>query len=228
MGAEIEHARLNGKLERIEPRCKICRQEPVRKLVNKLLAMGLSRPGILNALDLVNDGLSPDEQITYDNIYTHQKRHFDPSQPAREVYDAIVRKRAHDDPAGAEAVGAQVNAMSYLETMMIKGFATLTDEGTTVSAEEGAKAAVKLHELTRSEAGTQQAAEILVRQSRIIAAMQELIPEDKIPLLLARVEGLATPTIDGEIVTEDDGSVVRGVVDPDDIGDDDDDEDDYY
>lgn len=88
----------------IERRCKICRDEQLRGLVNKLLGMGLTKPAVVSALEPIN--ATRDEQITYDNVYHHQKRHFDTSRPAHAVYDAIVKKRAAESsncPCGAIA-----------------------------------------------------------------------------------------------------------------------------
>ncbi|QDH91807.1 hypothetical protein SEA_PHRAPPUCCINO_132 [Mycobacterium phage Phrappuccino] len=217
---EIEQLKAEGKLARIEPRCKICREKPLREVVNKLLSMGLTRPAIVDLVATINEGREGKDQISYDNVYHHQKRHFDVSQPAQAVYEAIVRKRAAEGEADFEAgVGAAVNVLSYLETMMVKGWNHLIDDTTVVPYNDGAKAAMKLHELTRKEAGAQQIAEIMARQNRIIAAMQEFVPSDKVQAMLARIESGEAPAIEGEVVDSAEG------FDPDLIGDDDDDDD---
>lgn len=216
---QIEALKAEGKLDRIEPRCKICREEPVRRLVNKLLGLGITRPAVVDALEVFNASREPKDRITYDNVYHHQKRHFDPSQPARAVYDAIVKRRAAEtDPDYENAVGAKVNALSYLETMMLKGYETLIDEETTISPTDGAKAAVQLHELTRKDAGPQQIAEIMARQNRIIAAIQEVVPPQYVARLLERLDGPATAIEAATIVDDEDDDF-----DPTDIDDGDDD-----
>lgn len=217
------------KITRIEPRCKICRDDPVRTVVNKLLGMGLTKAAITDVLDhTINVDREPSDRINYDNVRTHQMRHFNPENPVKALAAAIVAKHAVDDDA-AQVAGAAVNALSYLEIMMLKGYANLIKEDTEVSFEQGVHAALKHHELVRREAGTQQVAEIIARQNRIIAAIQEFVPPHQIPAMLARVEGQPAPAIDGEVV-EDNVDVGAEDVDAEefdpDIDDDDDDEDD--
>lgn len=76
--------------ERVERRCRICRDPALRKLVNDLLDWRGTpipkHPGkfgvitymeILGALDPVNQGREPRNQITYDCLWVHAKRHHD-------------------------------------------------------------------------------------------------------------------------------------------------------
>lgn len=220
---EVEALKREGKLVRIEPRCKICRNPPLREAVNKMLTMGLTRSGIVDVLDTINADTPDDEKVTYTQVYRHQKRHFNVSQPAQAVYEAIVAKRQADTENDFEAaVGAAVNVFSFYETMMVKGYAHLRDESTVVPYTDGARAARELHELTRKDAGAQQVAEIMARQNRIIAAIQDFVPEDKIPALMARIEGSAEDdTIEGTVIDED---VVERAYDPDDADFDDEDD----
>jgi hypothetical protein len=202
---EVEALKREGRLARIEPRCRICRNPPLREAVNKMLTMGLTRSGIVEVLDTINADRADDEKITYTHVYRHQKRHFNVSQPAQAVYEAIVAKRQTDTENDFEAaLGAAVNVFSFYETMMVKGYAHLRDENTVVPYTDGARAARELHELTRKDAGAQQVAEIMARQNRIISAIQDFVPEDKIPALMARIEGGAeVDTIDATIVEDD-------------------------
>jgi hypothetical protein len=80
-------------VERKEPRCRICRDEGVRVLANKLLdshgaPIYLSRRGrahavtyvdILRELEPLNTGLDERHRITYDSLRVHAKRHHDPA-----------------------------------------------------------------------------------------------------------------------------------------------------
>jgi hypothetical protein len=212
---EVESLKREGKLVRIEPRCKICRNPPLREAVNKMLTMGLTRSGIVDVLETINADKPDEEKVTYPQVYRHQKRHFNVSQPAQAVYEAIVAKRQADNENDFEAaIGAAVNVFSYYETMMVKGFAHLRDESTVVPYTDGARAARELHELTRKDAGAQQVAEIMARQNRIISAIQDFVPEDKIGALMARIEGGAElDTIDATVV--DDEVVPDRAYDPD-------------
>ena len=77
-------------IERREPRCRICRDETVRILVNELLdwrgvPINLGRgkthlvtyADILRDLEPVNEGRDKRDQITYDCLWVHAKRHYD-------------------------------------------------------------------------------------------------------------------------------------------------------
>jgi hypothetical protein len=76
--------------ERREPRCRICRDESVRVLVNKLLdwhgapiILGRGKThlvtyaDILRDLEPLNKGRDKRDRITYDSLWVHAKRHYD-------------------------------------------------------------------------------------------------------------------------------------------------------
>jgi len=192
--AEVQRLRAEGKLVRIEPRCKICREPHLREMVNGLLAQGLTRAAIQEALDhSINvarraEGKDP---ITYFNIRNHELRHFNVNAASRVVYENILRKHESDVDFG-KAVGARVNAFSYLETMMVKGYAKLVDDETEIDVETGAKAAVQLHKLLRAdeESGALRVAEMVTKLNRIITLVEEFVPEERRAEFAARLERL--------------------------------------
>jgi hypothetical protein len=75
--------------ERREPRCRICRDESARLLVNELLnwrGVPIILPGkthvvtyadIFRDLEPLNEGLEKRDRITYDCLWIHAKRHYD-------------------------------------------------------------------------------------------------------------------------------------------------------
>jgi hypothetical protein len=73
--------------ERREPRCRICRDESVRVLVNELLDWrgvplfleGGKRRRIsyTEILRTINEGRDEKDRITYDSLWVHAKRHHD-------------------------------------------------------------------------------------------------------------------------------------------------------
>jgi len=73
-----------------EPRCRICRDESVRSLVNDLLdwrgtpiirgrgkTHRVSYADILRHLAPLNEGRDRRDRITYDSLWNHAKRHYD-------------------------------------------------------------------------------------------------------------------------------------------------------
>ena len=76
--------------ERREPRCRICRDETVRILVNELLdwrgvpvipeggkTHRITLTEILRSLGPLNEGRDKRDRITYDSLWVHAKRHYD-------------------------------------------------------------------------------------------------------------------------------------------------------
>ena len=76
--------------ERREPRCRICRNETVRVVVNDLLdwrgvpiILGRGKTHrvtlaeILRHLEPLNEGRDQSARITYDALWIHAKRHYD-------------------------------------------------------------------------------------------------------------------------------------------------------
>jgi hypothetical protein len=72
---------------RIEPRCRICRNDYVRKKVNDMLAGGLGYSMILRALQEDNDKLDKRDRVTIDSVRNHTERHF----PVQNVAKAMPR-----------------------------------------------------------------------------------------------------------------------------------------
>jgi hypothetical protein len=75
--------------ERREPRCRVCRDPDVRRLVNDLLdwhGVPIIREGgkihritlteILRSLEPLNEGRDRRDRITYDSLWIHAQRHY--------------------------------------------------------------------------------------------------------------------------------------------------------
>jgi hypothetical protein len=80
---------LRAAIYRKEPRCRICRDENVRVLVNELLAWHggpiirgsgkthvVTYADILRELKPLNKGRDKKHRITYDSLWVHAKRHY--------------------------------------------------------------------------------------------------------------------------------------------------------
>jgi len=60
----------------LEPRCRLCRNDSVRKKVNDLLATGTSYAMVLRALGDDNATLEQRGRVTIDSVRNHSARHF--------------------------------------------------------------------------------------------------------------------------------------------------------
>lgn len=223
---EIEKVRIAGREYKFVPetRCRVCQEESSRTLVNRLLVAGLTYQAIVNALEPLNKERPKNNKINYSSVWQHARRHFPIEEAARAVYREILEKRAiEQDQDFIAGTGSIVNVFSYLEAMANKGWETMSDPGTQVSAQEGMAAIVKLHELTRKDVGFQEQAEAQRQMGRIIQTVLEVVPEELRPEIMRRLRDEKRPEmtpIDVEEVEDDD------LDDPDDEYDPDD-EDDY-
>ena len=80
-------------IERREPRCRICREETVRVAVNELLNLRgapaivvggntgrrITYADILGMLEPLNEDRDEKDQLTYDSLWVHAQRHYDPA-----------------------------------------------------------------------------------------------------------------------------------------------------
>ncbi len=82
---------------RIEPRCRICRNDHLRKKVNGMLATGASYAMILRALQKDNDQLDKRDWATIDSIRNHTSRHFPVQNVAKAAYREILQRRAKEN-----------------------------------------------------------------------------------------------------------------------------------
>lgn len=189
---QVDELRVAGKLYTFNPetRCRVCQSQDSLELVNTLIAHGLTYNAILKCIAPVNAARRKNNQITKASLYWHQKNHFNTQEPARAIYRQIMEDRAKEHELNfIEGTTTAVNAMSYLETMMVKAYKKLTDENfDNVSVEMGMNAAIKLHEMTRKDAGLAEAAKKMEEMNRIIAAVKDVVPERYYNEILARLE----------------------------------------
>ena len=97
-----ETAVLNGLAPRhngfhLEPRCRVCRNDQVRKKVNDLLATGSSYAVIVRALAADNAELDKSDRVTIDSIRNHTVRHFPVQNVAKATYRRILERRAQEN-----------------------------------------------------------------------------------------------------------------------------------
>ena len=193
--AQLDALRERGELEvRPQPRCRICRDEEARTLVNKLLAHGMTLRDINDVIAPMNHKRPVKERINIANIREHRKRHFDVQAPANAVYRAIVEQRARELNIDLEnGVGTAVTHLAYLDTMIAKGYETLVNEETVISAREGLEAAMKRNELTRKDAGAIEQARMMAEMDRVIAVVKEVCTPEQLAIMGARLNGSEGP-----------------------------------
>jgi hypothetical protein len=177
----------------LEPRCRVCRNEDVRKKVNDLLATGASYAMILRALGDDNAALDKRDRVTIDSIRNHTARHFPVRNAAKATYRAILERRAKENSVDfIEGVATAITPLAFLETVMVKGYATLVDEQTNVSYRDGMAAALKLAEALRQAEGEYDTVHMMAEMGRIIEVVRTFVPQERWPEVQAALRGEAS------------------------------------
>jgi hypothetical protein len=190
----------------IEPRCRVCRNDGVRKKVNDLLASGSSYAMILRALEDANATLDKGDRVTIDSIRNHTARHFPVQHVARATYRDILERRAKENSVDfVEGVATAITPMAFLETVMVKGYEALVDPDTTVDVKTGMIAAGRLQELIDSRAGQPDMGGMLAEMGRIIEIVRTFVPSERWPEVQAALRG------DASIERQQQSSPVGGV-----------------
>ena len=178
----------------IEPRCRVCRDDEVRKKVNDLLATGTSFAMVLRALGEDKTALGKGDRVTIDSVRNHAARHFPVQQVARATYREIVERRAREAQIDfVNGLATALTPMALYEVVMNEAFRRLVDGGVDVSIDTGLRAAEKLQALTDARAGEADMAGIRAEMGRVIEVVRTFIPSARWPEVQAALRG-ETPT----------------------------------
>src|SRR6476620_4339731 len=171
---------ING--SNLQPRCRICRNDSLRTKVNDLLTTGASYAMVLRAIGDDNATLEQRDRVTIDSIRNLTVRRFPVQNVARATYREILERRAKENGIDFfEGVTTAITPLAFLETIMVRGYQTLVDEGTTVSYRDAMDAALKLNEIARKDEGAMDRARILADMGRIIEVVRPSSPPNGDP-----------------------------------------------
>jgi hypothetical protein len=169
----------------LEPRCRVCRNDEVRKKVNDLLASGASYAMILRALGDDNGA-----EVTSDSIRRHAERHFPVQNVARATYREILERRAKENSVDfVEGVATAITPMALLETVMVKGYEAVVDPDTKVDVKTGILAACRLQEMIDSHADQVDWASTRAEMGQIVEVVRAFVPAERWPELQAALRG---------------------------------------
>ena len=162
----------------LEPRCRVCRNDELRRKVNELLPTGSSYAMTARALAADNAALDERDRVTIDSIRNHTARHFPVQNIARATYRDVLDRRAQQNGIDfVNGIATALTPMAVYEVVMTKAFRTLVDDRTEVSVETGLRAAEKLQSvLDGHERGTD-VLELKVQLDQIGQAVRAVVPE---------------------------------------------------
>jgi hypothetical protein len=175
----------------LEPRCRICRNDGMRRKVNQMLAIAAPYAGIVRALAADNAELDTRDRITLDSIRTHATRHFPVQSVAKATYRDIVERRAQENRNDfIEGLATALTPVAFYEVVMAKAFSTLVDDGTEVSVETGLRAAEKLQSVLDGRDRGTEVLELKVALDLTRQAVRAVVPESMWGALIAKLEEL--------------------------------------
>ena len=163
----------------LEPRCRICRNDQVRKKVNDMLATGASYAMIVRALAADNAELDKCDRVTVDSIRNHTARHFPVQNVAKATYREILEHRAKANGVDfVEGVATALTPFAFFETVMVKSYETLVDSDTKVDVNTGIVAAGRLQSLIDSKDYSRDLLMIKVQLAAICDAVKSTVPQE--------------------------------------------------
>lgn len=175
----------------LEPRCRVCRNDVLRKKVNDLLASGASYAMIVRALGEHNTKLDKCDRVTVDSIRNHCGRHFPVQSVARATYREILERRAKANGVDfIEGVATALTPIAFFETVMVKSYETLVDSNTKVDVNTGIVAAGRLQSLIDSKDYSHDLLVMKVQLSRICGAVKSTVPEEMWDEIVEKLEEL--------------------------------------
>jgi hypothetical protein len=192
VGETVESTQLAALFRQVplEPRCRICRNDCVRKKINEMLAAGLSYSMIARAVEDDNTMLDKRDRVTIDSIRNHTARHFPVQNVAQATYRRILERRAQENGVDfVNAVATAITPMAFYETVMAKGYETLVDSDTKVDVSTGMIAAGRLQALIESRASGTSTVQLIAQLDRIIRAIHDSVPEELWPQILRKIDG---------------------------------------
>ena len=177
VGSSALAPRING--FHLEPRCRVCRNDLVRKKVNDLLASGASYAMVLRALGEDNDKLDKCDRITLDSVRNHCGRHFPVQNVAKATYREILERRARENHIDfVEGVATALMPIAFFETVMVKSYENLVDSDTKVDVNTGIVAAGRLQSLIDSRDYGRELLVMKVQMAQICDAVKSTVPQE--------------------------------------------------
>ena len=175
----------------LEPRCRVCRNDQVRKTVNDMLASGASYAMVVRALAADNAELDKCDRVTIDSVRNHCGRHFPVQKTAHATYREILERRAKANGLDfVEGVATAITPIAFFETIMVKSYETLVDSDTKVDVHTGIVAAGRLQSLIDSRDYSRDLLVLKVQLGQICDAVKSTVPQEMWGEIVEKIEEL--------------------------------------
>lgn len=189
-----------------EPRCRVCSADDpakdlkngvmVKDLVDRLLLYPMSVAGVLRYIEPMQEEWPSKHKITAKSIRTHLNKHI-PWDKAAMRY--MVEKWANTkgiqvmDSAGKMVLTEE----AWLEATAQMGWQRMQEGAIEPTWQETQKAFERIDNLKQMAEGTYSVSYLITQLNRIINVVREVVPEEYIPAIMAKLEeedAIAPPT----------------------------------
>jgi hypothetical protein len=175
----------------LEPRCRVCRNDVLRKKVNDLLATGASYAMIVRALAADNAELDEKDRVTIDSVRNHCGRHFPVQNVAKATYREVLERRAKANGVDfVEGVATAITPIAFFETVMVKSYENLVDSDTKVDVNTGIVAAGRLQSLIDSRDYSRDLLMMKVQLAATYDAVKSTVPQEMWGEIIEKLEEL--------------------------------------
>ena len=190
VGDTVESMELaTGNEFHLEPRCRVCRNDNLRRKVNDQLSVGASYAQIVRALGEDNTKLAKCDRVTVDSIRNHCGRHFPVQNVAKATYREILERRAKANGVDFVAgVATAITPLAFFETIMVKSYETLVDSDTKIDVNTGMIAAGRLQSLIDSRDYSHDLLVMKVQLSVICNAVKSTVPQEMWGEIVEKIE----------------------------------------
>jgi len=173
----------------LQPRCRVCKNDNLRRKVNDQLSVGASYAMIVRALGEDNAKLAKCDRVTIDSVRTHSAKHFPVQNVAKATYRQILERRAKANGVDfVKGVATAITPWAFFETVMAKSYENLVDSNTKVDVHTGMIAAGRLQSLMDSGDDGRELLSMKVQLSVICNAVKSTVPEEQWDEIIEKIE----------------------------------------
>jgi hypothetical protein len=170
-----------------EPRCRVCRNDVVRRKVNDMLAAGASYAFIVRPRG--GQRQTRPEGQGDGRLRPHCGRHFPVQNVAKSAYRDILERRAQENRVGfVEGIATALTPLAFFEVVMNMAFRSLVDDDAEVGVETGLRAAEKLQVVFDKRDPGDEIADMRRQVNMILDAVKTVVPEEYWGQIVARLD----------------------------------------
>ena len=169
--------------------CKICNtSDDLRSIIDSLLLFPKSYKEVLRAIQPIQEklGIPDGEQINYENIRNHQKKHL-PFEKA--MVREVVERRAREKNISILNAGERMlTAEAFYEVILAKGWEEIAMGYNKPTLTQTMHAMEMLRNIEKEEKGDYRPEELINQLDTILLAIRDVLPPDMKEALFKKIE----------------------------------------